>query len=161
MAKYILQKVKSICHRYTVSICQRCSQSFMREPPRCGAHSKEDTRTDTVFLQLGMKSDPCQRVMLDTKLATNLQGGTAFHFRVIFSSGWKSLPFLLDKTIYIVQFLPSLTDGIWVLIRVKSQEISETDFLDDSVATGSPTWTNMLINSFMEFLTPNITQFLT
>ena len=116
MAKCILHKVKSICHRYTVSICQRCSQSFMREPPRCGAHSKEDTRTDTVVLQLGMKSDPCQKVMLDTKLATNLQEGTAFHFRVIFSSGWKSLPFLLDKTIYIVQFLPSLTDGIWVLI---------------------------------------------
>lgn len=107
-----LQKVKSICHRYTVSICQRCSQSFMREPPRCGAHSKEDTRTDTVVIQLGTKSDPCQRVMSDTKLATNLQGGTAFHFRVILSSGWKSLPFLLDKTIYIVQFLPSLTDGI-------------------------------------------------
>ena len=100
--------------------------------------------------------------MLDTKPATTLQGNTAFRFGVIFSSGWKSLLLLLDKTTHIVQSLPSLTDGIWVLInesRVKSQEISEADFLDDSVATGSPTWTNMLINSFMEFLIPNITQF--
>ena len=100
--------------------------------------------------------------MLDTKSATALQGGTAFRFRAIFSSGWKSLLLLLDKTIHIVQSPPGLTDGIWVLInesQVKSQELSEADFLDDSVATGSPTWTNMLINSFMEFFIPNITQF--
>ena len=55
----------------------------MREPPRCGAQSKEDTRTDAVVLQLGIKSDPCQRVMLDTKPATTLQGNTAFRFGVI------------------------------------------------------------------------------